>query len=355
MKRRSIIIGSVVALCFGLGILALLKSPHAASPDADDEAPAENVPPLVTVQVGALRLMTLRHYLTGYGTVEPAPATAELPAAGAQLAAPSAGVVARVNIVEGQRVKRGDVLMELNAGAATADYAEQEVARQKKLYAQQNASLKNLQDAEAQLAALQVIAPLSGTVTRLNATPGEAVDVNTTVAEVVDLNRLAVSVQIPAAAAPDLKAGEEVRVLAEPPATATVSFVSPVVDPKTGTVLARALLPAASGLRPGQFAQLKIITAVHTDCLAAPDESVVTDIDGHSRIAVVRGDEATQIPVQTGFRENGWVEVAGSGLKEGDAVVTVGAYGLPDKVKIQVAHPSANEPPATQSGSSPAK
>jgi hypothetical protein len=45
------------------------------------------------------------------------------------------------------------------------------------------------------------------------------------------------------------------------------------------------------------------------------------------------------MPVQTGFRENGWVEVAGEGLKEGDAVVTVGAYGLPAKTKIQVANP----------------
>ncbi len=92
--------------------------------------------------------MTLHRYVTGYGTVEAAPATADQPAAGAQLAAPSAGIVARVNVVEGQHVEKGDVLVELNSGTATADYAEQEVERQKKLYAQQNTSLKNLQDAE---------------------------------------------------------------------------------------------------------------------------------------------------------------------------------------------------------------
>ena len=139
----------------------------------------------------------MHRYVNGYGTVEAAPATADQPAAGAQLAAPSAGVVAKVNVVEGQQVKKGDVLVELNSGTVTADYAEQEVERQKKLYAQQNTSLKNLQDAEAQLAALQVTAPLSGTVTRLNVKPGEAVDVNTVVAEVIDLSRLAVSAEIP--------------------------------------------------------------------------------------------------------------------------------------------------------------
>ena len=98
----------------GLGIFALIKSSRAA-PDSDDEASAENVSPLVTVQVGTLKRMTLHRYVTGYGTVEAAPATADQPAAGAQLAAPSAGVVTKVNVIEGQQVQKGDVLVELNS------------------------------------------------------------------------------------------------------------------------------------------------------------------------------------------------------------------------------------------------
>jgi multidrug efflux pump subunit AcrA (membrane-fusion protein) len=161
------------------------------------------------------------------------------------------------------------------------------------------------------------------------------------VAEVMDLNRLAVNAEIPAAEAGDLKAGNTIEVLSEPPVTTELSFVSPEVNPENGTVRVRGLLPADSGLRPGQFVPLRMVTAVHTNCLAAPAESVVTDESGHSVIALVSGDKATQTPVQTGFRENGWVEVAGGGFKAGDSVVTVGAYGLPDKTKIQIANPSA--------------
>jgi len=80
---------------------------------------------------------------------------------------------------------------------------------------------------------------------------------------------------------------------------------------------------ADSGLRPGQFVPLRIVTAVHTNCLAAPDESVVTDAGGKRVIALVKGDEATQTPVQTGLRENGWVEIEAPELKAGDVVVTV--------------------------------
>jgi RND family efflux transporter MFP subunit len=241
----------------------------------------------------------------------------------------------------------------LNSGAVTADYAEQAAARQEKLYAQQNTSLKNLQDAEAQLASLRVIAPLSGTVTRLNVKLGESVDVNMTVAEVIDLNRLAVSAAIPAAEANDLKIGEEVQISGtgfQPvdgqdarSTTATLAFVSPAVDMNSGTVLTRTLLAADSGLRPGQFVQLRIVTAVHTNCLAAPSESIVTDESGHSVIALVKGDEAAQTPVQTDLRENGWVEISGTGLKPGDSVVTIGAYGLPEKTKIQVVNPNVKQ------------
>lgn len=352
MKRKQIIIGIIVALCIGLGLYALSKRRGTGYASDEDQ---ESVPTIVSVQTGSLQPRTLHRYVTGYGTVAAAPADADHPAAGAQLAAPSAGVLARVNVVEGQSVKQGDVLMELNAGAVTADYAEQEVARQRKLYAQQNTSLKNLQDAEAQLAALQVIAPLSGTVTRLNVKPGEAVDANIVVAELVDLRRLAVSAEIPVAGAADLQAGDEVQIQGNMPAMAAISFVSPAVDTNSDTVLVRALLPAGSGLRVGQLVALRIVTAVHTNCLAAPQESVVTGETGHSVIALVQGDQAVQTPVETGFREDGWVEVKGNGLKAGDTVVTVGAYGLPEKTQIRVLNSTGDETPATNSASSRAQ
>jgi membrane fusion protein (multidrug efflux system) len=334
MNRKHIIAGIVVVLAAGLGIVALVKSRGAAAESGGDET----TPTIVTVQTGALKLATLHRYVQGYGMVETAPATAEQPAAGAQLAAPSAGVVTKVNVIEGQQVSKGDVLVELNSPAA-----EQEVERQKKLYAQQNTSLKNLQDAEAQLAMLRVTAPLSGTVARVNVKPGQAVDLTTVVAEVMDLNRLAVRAEIPAAEAGDLKPGNPVEVLTEPPVKAELLFVSPNVDKDNDTVLVRALVPQDSGLRPGQFVSLRIVTAVHTNCLAVPAESVVTDEGGKSVIALVKDGGATKTPVQIGLRESGLVEVEAPELKAGDVVVTVGAYGLPEKTKIRVENSSGDE------------
>jgi len=310
-----------------------------AMADADDKpAVEEKVVTEVSVQIGKITSATLHGYVQGYGAIETAPATANQPAAGAQLAAPSAGVVAKVNVVEGQQVSKGDVLVDLGSPAAAA-----EVERQKKLYAQQNTSLRSLQDAEAQLAMQQIVAPLSGTVVRVNVKPGQAVDLTTVVAEVMDLNRLAVSAEIPSSEANDLKSGNPVEVLTRLPVTTELLFVSPNVGKNNDTVLVRALLPKDSGLRPGQFVPLRIVTAVHTNCLAVPAESIVTDESGKSVIALVNGDEATQKPVQTGLRENGLVEVEAPGLKEGGGVVTVGAYGLPEKTKIHVLSSAGDE------------
>jgi multidrug efflux pump subunit AcrA (membrane-fusion protein) len=334
MNRKKIIL-TLAAICGGIILTGAIR----VLADADD-APAteEKVATEVSVQVGKITSATLHGYVQGFGTIEPAPATPGQPAASAQLSAPSAGIVAKVNVVEGQSVTNGEVLVDLSSAALRA-----EVERQKKLYAQQNTSLKNLQDVEAQLNLSLVTAPLSGTVARVNVKPGQAVDLTTVVAEVMDLSRLAVSAEIPSAEAKDLKSGEALEILSEPPVTTGILFVSPSVNKDNDTVLVRALLPKDSGLRPGQFVSLRVVTAVHTNCLAVPVESVVTDENGKSVIALVKGDEETQMPVQTGLRENGLVEISAPEIKEGDVVVTVGAYGLPEKTKISVQNSSGAE------------
>ena len=354
MKLIKIIFGLLVAAGIAWGVWKLLNSPSRTAPD-DEAAGGDNVTNIVSVQVSPLKRQTLHQFVSVYGTVEPAPATATEPAADAPLAAASAGVLASVNVAVGQEVHTGDVLLTLNSATTTAENAEQVLDRQKQLYADHNTSLKNLQDAEAQVALLRITTPLSGTVVSVNVKPGAAVDPSKPVAEVMDLDRLVVRTGVPQAEAGALQTGETVQVQAETPVEATLSFVSPTVEPGDGTVSAWAALPAGSGLRPGQMVPLQIVTAVHTNCLAAPEASVVADDDGNNVISLVHDRQATQTPVQAGFRENGWVEITGAGLKEGDMVVTVGAYGLADKTQVQVVTPPSDDTAATNADSSPAK
>ena len=134
--------------------------------------------PVVTVQTNALKLATLHRYVQGYGTVEPAPATADAPPPARRWRRRLRALSPKSPSSKASSVEKGDLLVELNSGAMTYELAEQELARQKQLFAQQNTSQRNLQNAEAQLALLRVTAPLSGTVVRVNVKPGQAVDVN---------------------------------------------------------------------------------------------------------------------------------------------------------------------------------
>ncbi|MGH8023094.1 MAG: efflux RND transporter periplasmic adaptor subunit, partial [Limisphaerales bacterium] len=200
MKLKRILISVVVLLVLAAAITAFVKTRGPVS-GGGDESSDENIPTIVSVQVGTLTNVTLHRYISGYATIEAAPATATEASGGAALATSTPGIIAGINVAAGQRVKKGDVLMELDSSTATFDYAKAELRRQQKLFAQQNTSLKNVEAAAAQLASLEVVAPVSGTVVRLNVRPGQAVDTTTTLAEIIDLDRLAISIKVPLAQA----------------------------------------------------------------------------------------------------------------------------------------------------------
>ena len=348
MKSRILFVGGLVALGAALGAYALVRF-HRVAPPASREAAAA-AGPVINVQVGELKRITLHRYITGYGVVAPAPATWHRPAAAAVIAAPVTGVVTAVAVTAGQRVRRGQLLMELDSGSTTEAYAAQEVARLKRLYAEHNASLKALQNAESQLALLRVTAPLSGTVVSVNVQPGAAVDASTVLAEVIDLDRLVVRTSIPETDAVELKLGEPLQLLGPVPLSTTLAYVSPTINSSDGTVMAWASLPHHSGLRPGQFVRLRIVTATAHDALVAPSESVIRNaVGGRGFLSVVRGHEAIRVPVKTGLREGGWVEVSGPGLAPGTRVVTVGAYGLPARTAIKILSATAGPPTAEPS------
>lgn len=303
----------------------------------------------VAVQVAKVTNTTLRAHVEAYGAVEPEPAGGGKPAGAARLAAPVSGLVMSVPAREGEHVEAGAVIVKMDDRLAlsTLALAEQQFERQKKLRTVEGTSEKQFQEASQQLAAaktqlalVQLTTPVAGVVARITVQPGQAVDMNTVVAEIVDLNRLVVTVNVPSEEAAALKPTQTADFLVgnadKPIASGKVSFVSPQIDPKTGATLVRLSFGPDSGLRPGQLVRVRVVTEERAGRLAVPIESVVTDLEGHSVVAVVEGGKATQKSVKAGLRDGGLVEVEGEGLKEGNTVVTVGAYGLPPETKVKI-------------------
>jgi len=351
-----------------LGLLALGAGTAACQPDtaADETEPVTDV----AVTVAPVVRTTLHGYVTGWGTVEPESATAGRPPASAAVAAPVAGQISAIEVQEGQRVGRGDVLFRLDSRVAdvavdrarqAVEFAESVAARQEALGPGEATSMRAFQEAQQQLMAarvalseaevqrefLDVRAPIDGTVTRVHAKLGDAIDPSTVLADLIDLNRLVVNaavrsvdvsrvapgqvVEFSPGAAPGVPAGAQPAVNVE----ATVQYIGAEVDSTTDTVLVRARLGATSGLRPGQFVNARILTDERMDQLAVPVESIVEGADG-PEVAIVQGDTATRIPVTTGLREDDLIQVEGAGLREGMPVVVQGAYGLPPTTKVTI-------------------
>ena len=314
----------------------------------------------VAVQTGKIIRTTLHRYVLAYGMVEPEPAMGGKPPASAKIAAPVPGLLTQIHCEEGQRVKKGDLLFELDTRSADAlmakaevavEFAQKNFARKQQLSTSDNISRKlydeaelvlqsarkDLLNAKTQRELLQIKAPLSGTVAAIHFKIGEAVSLATVLAELVDLDRLDIAIRVPSSEASSvhLKQPTEISAGSSLFQRGTVTFIGAQVDPLNDTVLVRATLPAESGLRPGQFVNVRIVVEQRTDRLTVPIDSVVSQ-EGASLIAVVDGDNAKQQVIKPGLRDGNLIEVDGEGLLEGMTIVTQGVYGLPAETRIRV-------------------
>ncbi len=313
----------------------------------------------VAVHVGKVIRATLHRYVTAYGTVEPEPASDGKPPAAAIIGSPISGILVQINCTEGRQVSQGDILFRLDSRVAEValleaqkklKFAEQTYDRQKKLLDGDGTSLKSFQEAESQfntarselsaaqtqLSLLQIAAPLTGTLVKLNAELGQSVESNATLAEIIDLDRLVVAADVPSREASLLKLGQPVELGSEASAKGSLTFISKNIDPKMGTISIRTTIPTTTEFHPGRFLDIRIICDEHRDCLAVPEESLISSEEEGSWIMIVQGDEAVRMPVQDGFRERGLVEVTGEGLAEGMIIVTEEAYSLPSVTKIHI-------------------
>ncbi len=111
-------------------------------------------------------------------------------------------------------------------------------------------------------------------------------------------------------------------------------LVSPVVDPATRLGLVYVAIPPGSGLKPGMFATAEINVGV-ADVLAVPQDALVFR-DGRPGAYRVEPDNRVSLRlVDTGARQDGWVEVR-TGLARDDRIVVAGAGFLSDGDVVRV-------------------
>ena len=123
-------------------------------------------------------------------------------------------------------------------------------------------------------------------------------------------------------------------------AQGAIEYISPLVDPKTRTVVARVELPNPLGRwRPGLFVDAYVSVGGETAALVAP-KTAVQKLGGEDVVFVVEGEEYVSRPVTLGRGNSTHVEVL-LGLKAGERFVADGAFELKAKIVTSGMDPHA--------------
>ncbi len=210
----------------------------------------------------------------------------------------------------------------------------------KGLQGQLSSAKGKYQGAQAQLRYSEIRSPIDGVVTDRPLYPGEMPAAGAPLMTVMDISRVTARAHIPQNDAALLKVGDNATIAVpglDQPVDGKVILISPALDPNSTTVevWVQAKNPKQT-LKPGSSVRLSMVSKSVPDALVVPASAVLTGADGATTVMVIAADQhAHQQAVKLGIRQEDKVQIA-DGLKEGQRVVTDGAYGLPDNAKVSV-------------------
>lgn len=329
------------------------------------EAPAPTEAPPVRVAIAAVEAGPLLVTYRASATMEAWEK--------ADVAAEVAGVVRRMGVEEGDFVRAGSLLAQLdvavlssNVAEVAARLADAEIAaddartnlgRVETLHregavsrAELDSARTRLQRAEegisalrgtrgaasAQLAKATLLAPISGWVTQRNIEPGEMAAPGRVLFRVENLSALKAVMQIPAAEIRGMDPGDRVVVqTADGDSLAgEIIFISPAADPATRAVKVEARFDnPARRVRSGVFGEALIVRSEIPSAVRIP-KTALTHRDGDSGVVfVVEDGFARRREVRLGEANETFVQVL-AGLREGERIVPADHTALADGVRI---------------------
>jgi multidrug efflux pump subunit AcrA (membrane-fusion protein) len=203
-----------------------------------------------------------------------------------------------------------------------------------------------MKGAEAQVNYSEIRSPIDGVVTDRPLFAGETAATGAPLVTVMDTSSLLAKTHIAQSLAQQMKVGDEASVsvpgIADP-VSATVSLISPALDPGSTTVEVWLKIGNKSGaLKVGTPVKVSITGRAVQKAMKIPAAAVVIAHDGTKSVMVVGDDGAAhRKPVTLGIADADDVQVT-SGLAPGDMVITGGAYGLDEGTKVKVG-PAADD------------
>ena len=305
----------------------------------------------VVVEVGKVERLRIEDDALAVGTLRSRQ--------GVMLRPEVSGRIARLSFGDGQRVRRGQLLVQLDdilqvaqvrQAEAQAGIARTNLQRNRELVAQifvsqsvvdQSAAALEVAMAQvalskAQLERMKILAPFDGVAGIRSVNIGDYVKDGADLVNIEDTSQVWVDFRLPERYLARLKTGQPVEVVLDAMPGRTfkgqVDALDSQLDANGRSLLVRARLANPDGvLRTGMFARTRTLFAVRENALVVPEEALVPQGGKQFLIKVVdgpKGDKVSQrLEASLGVRVPGKVEIL-AGVAEGDLVVTAGQTRL---------------------------
>lgn len=270
----------------------------------------------------------------------------------------------------GDRVRRGQVLVEMSSveqaadvaeARASSDAAQEELRRTQELFdrgfasqarldtvrAAANAAAARLNAGGSRIADRTIRAPFAGVVGLRTASPGQFMRPGDQIGTLDDVTEIKLDFDVPETQISRVAGGVEIvaRTAAYPERTfnGVIANVDSRVDPTTRTVRVRAMLPNTDeALRPGMLLTVEVRSNPR-QAMAIPEMAILDQADGAYvyRVVAREGGQAVDlVRITTGQRSAGMAEVL-TGLAAGDSVITEGVQSVRPGQPVQVGSGSA--------------
>lgn len=341
------------------------------------QAPPKRSLPMVQVALAERRDVPI--VLQATGTVEPIQTAA--------VAAQVDGILERVTFREGDDVRQGQVLFQIDSrpyqsalaqaeatlarDLAMLESAGRDAQRFEELAAKDYVTAQQLDQARTSAASLaatlradsasltrarldldraSVRAPISGRAGSILVRPGNLVRASGGVPLVVinQINPILVRFPVPATELSAIrKTSGVVPAVALPvgdttsPQTGQLSFLDNAVDSLTGTILLKATFPNAAGvLWPGGLVRVRLTLSTDRGALVIPLSAILTGQQGNTIFVVGDDNKVSQRTVIV-VRSSDTMAILAGGVEPGARVVTDGQVRITDGAEVQVLRPDS--------------
>jgi membrane fusion protein (multidrug efflux system) len=327
-------------------------APGAAPAGAPGAGPAGGAGRAPVVEVAKVESMTLVDETQAVGSLRSRQ--------GVMLRPEVAGRVKQIFFNDGQRVRKGQLMVQLEdqlqqaqvaQARAELSIAEANHKRNQELVAQNFISQRSLDEsaaalevsraklslAQASLQRLQVLAPFDGITGLKQINVGDYLKDGADMVNVEDIDAVLLDFRLPERFQAKVRAGQKAQLTVDAlpgrPFSAIVQAVDPLIEANGRSVGVRGCIDnRQQQLRPGMFARVNAVFGSRDNALVIPEEAIIPQGGRTFVVKVVQGDKpdvrvSERVAVKVGLRQPGKVEIV-EGLAAGDTVVTAGHQRL---------------------------